>query len=176
MMQYLGAPVVVSTTWGETVQGKIFAFDKPTNCLVIQSSLGNKLNFRIVKVEYISTLQLLPQASGRESEGEPLVQITRFNEQKMKQKEAQSLLHARQEASKIGVGVSRTAQDIFYALDRLLPTRWDGSSIIVLDEIRVDPPYGVENCHSLSGSQDGRSLNQVLKIIESHKKKIQRQN
>jgi protein LSM12 len=52
---------------------------------------------------------------------------------------------------------------------------WKGESIIVLDHIQVDPPYGAENCRILSspnGKQQGAladsSLGRVKKIVAAN--------
>jgi hypothetical protein len=44
---------------------------------------------------------------------------------------------------------------------------WRGESILVLNQIQVDPPYGIENCRLLSNAerQSEGSLDRVKKIV-----------
>ena len=47
---------------------------------------------------------------------------------------------------------------------------WKGESIIVLKEIRVDPPYKPDNCALIkggSGGLDAHSLERVKKIVST---------
>ena len=47
---------------------------------------------------------------------------------------------------------------------------WKGESIIVLKEIRVDPPYKPDNCSLIkggSGGLDAHSLERVKKIVST---------
>ena len=72
------------------------------------------------------------------------------------------------------VSLSRQAspegQDVF---DRLLKACnevvWKGESILVLNQIQVDPPYGAENCRmnakSSGGALDHSALERVKKIV-----------
>jgi hypothetical protein len=55
--------------------------------------------------------------------------------------------------------------------DRLLKAcnevEWKGESIIVMNQIQVDPPYAQENCKLLQAgsAQSGGSLERVEKIV-----------
>jgi hypothetical protein len=49
---------------------------------------------------------------------------------------------------------------------------WKGESILVLKEIRVDPPYAPENCSLINnggGALDMHSLERVKKIVSAAK-------
>ena len=72
-------------------------------------------------------------------------------------------LRKRREAiAKVGVGVSARAQTIFDAIDATLACRWDGSTIVVLDEVHIAEPYGPEQCTSSGKPQMLARVKMVL--------------
>ena len=56
-----------------------------------------------------------------------------------------AIARVQQEDARRGRGVTKEAQEIFDALVRTLPTRWDGENIVVLDQILISKPYRVED-------------------------------
>ncbi|KAG5518247.1 hypothetical protein PMAC_003043 [Pneumocystis sp. 'macacae'] len=44
-----------------------------------------------------------------------------------------------------------------------LPCRWEKQSIIVLDEVYIDPPYTVEACRA--NSKDSKGYSRVCKVV-----------
>ncbi|KAJ3325542.1 protein with role in RNA processing [Blyttiomyces sp. JEL0837] len=71
---------------------------------------------------------------------------------------------------KIGVGVTAIAQEIFYALDKTLPTRWKGETIIVMDEVRISPPYTVEDVNGPATAS--AAVSRVKKVLELERRKL----
>jgi hypothetical protein len=107
-------------------------------------------------------------------EEEELIQITKISWSKIRQREAEAIQRGEESLLKIGRGVSVEAQLLFNEIDQArLPVRWEESSIIVLDNIRVNAPYTAESCVALNATGE-RSLPRVQKIIEEARKKIER--
>ncbi|BGP45055.1 hypothetical protein JCM10450v2_000872 [Rhodotorula kratochvilovae] len=66
--------------------------------------------------------------------------------------------------ARVGQGVSADAQALFDALARTLPVRWAGQSIVVLEEVVVEAPYGVANVKGAKGSAE--RVERVKKMLE----------
>ncbi|BGP12926.1 hypothetical protein JCM10213_004345 [Rhodosporidiobolus nylandii] len=70
--------------------------------------------------------------------------------------------------ARLGQGVSPEAQALFDALGRTMPVRWAGKSIVVMDEVVVESPYGSENVKGGKGSADRvERIKRVLDGIRS---------
>lgn len=91
--------------------------------------------------------------------------------QRCQEREAKALRTAELEAAKIGIGVSREAQDIFDALAKTLPCRWDSKDIIVLGEITISPPYAPENL-TTTHPEDILALNRVKKVLVAERGRL----
>jgi len=65
-------------------------------------------------------------------------------------------LHARaEERACIGVGVSAEGQKLFDAIRKTTPCVWKGDSFVVLDCVRVAPPYNVAACSIVTPQNNG---------------------
>lgn len=84
---------------------------------------------------------------------------------------AAALQRAQEKANKVNKNVSKEVQDIFDAISRMLPTRWDGKDIVVMDQVVVKGPgYRSEDCKA--GKEAGSVLNRVKKVLENERKKL----
>ena len=159
-----GYTVSITTTFGETIKGEIFTFDSVTNCVTLSfPAEPTKRTYRIINTNFIENIQLVSLPT------QPVdVSVPEINLDKIRAIEHKNLKNAEKEIEKIGVGVSKEAQEIFNALSRTYPCAWEGKNIIVMGEVRIEPPYTAASC---SGNQKS-SLQRVKRVIEGERAKL----
>lgn len=50
---------------------------------------------------------------------------------------------------------------------RIEDTRWDGKTIVVLNDVRISEPYKVEDLQTIPGRNE-KSLNHVTKLVSGY--------
>ncbi|RCH85143.1 hypothetical protein CU097_009013 [Rhizopus azygosporus] len=119
-------------------------------------------SFRIIKISHIKEILSVEQ------EKKDYANIGYIHLDGVKNREMEAMRGFSEQVSKMGVGVSKEGQDIFYALSKTLPCRWSKDTIIVMDEVYITPPYGVEDCKS----NHTTSLARVKKVLEGERKRL----
>lgn len=66
--------------------------------------------------------------------------------------------------AKVGVGVTKEAQQLFDVLCKTMPCTWQGRSIVVMDSVVVEPPYLVEN---VTSTGEKYALERVKKVLQA---------
>jgi len=167
----VGVKVKIKTTLGEEIDGEIYCVDNMANCLVLQENIANttKSNYRIIKTSIIKDVQCLAPASEEvlQSIDFPLYYV---NLERVKQREEAAIRAAMQEASRVNMGVSNDAQELFNALGKTLPCRWEGETMVIFDTVRISPPYDSDSCRASSGNSS--SLAHVLKVLDGERKRL----
>ncbi|CAG8616826.1 10254_t:CDS:2 [Cetraspora pellucida] len=135
---------------------------------------SQKYDFRILKINFLKDVtQLHNRKSSVDINANINSSTTNSSQQtnvgyvqmdRIQAKELQSIKDTQVALAKIGVGVTQEAQDIFDAMSKTLPCRWHKESIIVLDEVIINPPYDIENCKANLGSTE--LLARVRKVKE----------
>ncbi|KAI9246207.1 anticodon-binding domain-containing protein [Sporodiniella umbellata] len=162
----LGRAIKLKTMSNEQVEGTVYTCDKVTNCLVLDCSTQDKHNsFRILKIAHIKEVVSV------EEERKAYASIGYIHLDALKSREATVLKGFRDQASKVGVGVTKDGQDIFNALSKTLPCHWSKESIVVMDEIVILPPYGIDHCKSKTETPS-TSLARVKKVLEGERKRL----
>ncbi|EGG15722.1 hypothetical protein DFA_10564 [Cavenderia fasciculata] len=163
----IGLKLRVKTTLNEQFEGEIFNYDPSTTCLTLicddgTMNMGGKRIVRVLLETSIAEANVIGGPSNHFNELPPL------NIQNINKRQEKALKQAENQASKIGIGVTAEAQEIFYALSKTLPCHWKGKNIIVLNDITIDSPYNVENCSGTSS----HSLERVKQILDKERKKL----
>ncbi|KAL1924026.1 uncharacterized protein VTP21DRAFT_7061 [Calcarisporiella thermophila] len=182
--------VRIKTVNDEEFEGKIFAFDPVINCLAIEcahqpthtqyprpscttSTEGiTKRDYRIIKTNCIKEVTPLGESNGWDvstfATVEPAVGPVPID--RIKGREKRAIQETWTSLSRIGVGVTREAQEIFDALSKTLPCRWHKDTIIVLDEVVIRPPYTAESC--LANAPAAGTLARVQKVLEGERQRM----
>lgn len=63
-------------------------------------------------------------------------------------------------------GVSDVGYGLHYSLGKTLQVRWQGKSIVVMDAVRVDPPYDVDTCKAIL-EKHAKQLERVKQLVKN---------
>ncbi|KAM3586197.1 hypothetical protein VKS41_002725 [Umbelopsis sp. WA50703] len=180
---FIDCEIKIKTVDDEEISGKLFTVDTTTGCLALncQNSASNSSSnaFRIIKISHIK--ELISAHPKKQDDAKTDSIETAFSQancaprkvyiDQIKQREAEAIKLASQQAARTGVGVTKEAQAIFDALSKTLPCRWAKDTIVVMDEIIITPPYNEENCKANASS--AAPLARVKKVLEGEKRRLQ---
>ncbi|KAJ8103867.1 anticodon-binding domain-containing protein [Lipomyces tetrasporus] len=186
----LGLKVKIVTTLDDIIVGRVYAYCTLTNTLTVledETPVGAKpdlKNYRILKVSFIKDLAVLEKDAGDASEDDAMTVNSQSSGPFLKatprigpvdinsavQKINSAARAAGQLLAQRGVGVTKDAQDLFDALAKTLPVRWLDKSILVLEEVKVDPPYTAEACSAKTGSP---ALDRVKKVVDGERRRLE---
>ncbi|KAJ2806649.1 hypothetical protein H4S07_003758 [Coemansia furcata] len=193
----VGARIRITPTSGSDIEGLVYTYDVYSGVVALISAFTSdslpdlqniagaspgvgggrqRAQIHLVKAANIKTVEVLAaQADSTDGEkGEkfvmPEVRVVDIGVAEARKQRA--LIQAQERAQRIGVGVSDKAQSIFEALSRTLPCRWNRDSIIVLDEVSIEPPYSVDSCRELQPASF--SLQRVKKVLQGELSRMDR--
>ncbi|KAK2164292.1 hypothetical protein LSH36_66g03012 [Paralvinella palmiformis] len=165
----VGMVVSCKTCHGQNVQGEVLAFDYNSKVLVIKSPSPNKPGLhdvRILNLSFVSDITVLREAT------EQIPTLKNLNLQKLNSRISTSIADKRRQVNYIGVGVTPQAQKLFHAITKTISdVKWDKETIIVMNDVTIKPPYGVDN---VEGKQS--AIAHVRKIVEKYYRDQQRES
>jgi len=175
----VGLNIKLRTQTGEAFEGTVFAFDADQGILVLYepSDLRNRSNFRVFKTDCLAEITGLDTEPTRLPE--PLnvdSRLPKINAVKIRENASNA---ARERGRRLGQDVTIEAQDLFDAMSRTYPCHWDNTSIVVLGEVRIDPPYTVEKVipeagrpAEVGGKGIDSTVERVKKVLEGERRKM----
>ncbi|KAJ8563089.1 hypothetical protein K7X08_031541 [Anisodus acutangulus] len=136
--------------------------------VVVNSKSRPKRDIRLLKANYIKEFSFLGQ-----TQEDPLDTNKCFLDlNSLQAREDSALRKAEIDAERFGIGVTAEAQNIFDALSKTLPVRWDKTVIVVMNEVRVSSPYLPESVVGGTPAANER----VRKVLELERKRLQTRN
>jgi len=175
-----------------TLRGLIYCTDEVSNSIVLKKSLVHTTlssEITVVNADCVLEKKSLDDDLVDEVEAKELAGVSDLDELKLplpnvsrkalEERERRAVRLAEESFSHVNQKATPEGQKIF---DKLLKACnevvWKGESILVLKEIRVDPPYTPENCTliNVAGGSSGlnvHSLERVKKIVMAAQQKTQ---
>lgn len=173
LMAYkVGTQMTLTTSGGQEVSGELFASDADTDFLVVKEpgSHGGVSTLRFIKASTVSGLVKMVEPEPAQPGGTgplPVVDAERSKARKEK-----SMRQAAMDAARIGDGVTKEAQAICDALSKTMPVRWQDKTIVVLEEVSIDSPYGVDNCRVDNLKDHKSALERVKKVLQAERQRL----
>jgi len=166
----IGSLVALETSLGERVEGFVYAFDGPLNCVVLQDAPINptqKKSYRIVNLNFVTKRAAGP-APASAVDVRP---VQPLDMDRIRAKEAAATAEAKREAARINTNVSAEAQKIFNALAKTLPCRWDNDTIVLFEDLRISSPYRVEDVRG--GALTSKTeLDRVKRVLDGETRRL----
>jgi hypothetical protein len=160
-----GASVTGTLANGGAFQGEIFAYDASTSMLAVRTAgeISNSYDLKLVNVSDAKDVKV--DASKVNAIGK----LPEVDDPRRERRFANALKQAQIAADNIGENVSALAQDVFDALARTLPCRWESNVIVVMDEVKVSGPKydAAKGCGSTPGAEE-----RVQKVLEHERAKL----
>ncbi|ODQ50134.1 hypothetical protein SAICODRAFT_73657 [Saitoella complicata NRRL Y-17804] len=169
----IGLRMKVTTLIDETIEGTLYAYCPITNTVTLSSSAESTgaADYRILKVSFLTNIQVLetPTQSTNFTNA-PGPELAPVNLQTIDARINKVIT----KKPSVPPGVGREGVEIFEALTKTLPCRWQGTAIVVLDEVMVESPYTAETCKSIEerGGGNGYSLKRVKMIVEGERRRL----
>lgn len=155
-----------------TLEGTLFTACPITNLVAISIS-STPPTHHVLPISTINNFTLLSTASspGPPSFTSASPPIAPVDPVALAKRADAAVARLKEAAARKNKSVTKEAQDLFDALIRTLPTRWDGTNIVVNDAVVITAPYRVEDCRLGAGQQAGM-LARVKKVLENERRKL----
>ncbi|OQR76729.1 protein LSM12-like [Tropilaelaps mercedesae] len=175
-----GSVVSVETPFNDRFQGEVVAFDEANKALLLKSSsIGQNqrktTDVRMVNMAYVTNVTIEMEASTHDGPRAPPVHV---NIEKISSRMAKHADERRKMAAAIAGGVSAEGISLFIAVRKTIEeVSWQGKDIMVMNSVRIQPPYRPENCVPVSRlhAVGKQPVAHIQKIVEKHLNDVQRE-
>jgi hypothetical protein len=138
-VEKMSQQVVVTTTQGAVIEGKLFCCDPDTGALVLDQGEGRYVLLNPSKVSKV-------EGEGAGVMPLPDVAALGVGIGNMEKREQQAINAAEKQIEALNSNVTPLQQTLFDKIASILPTKWSGNTIVILDSITLDAPYNLCVC------------------------------
>jgi len=176
--------ITLSSNENEKVTGLVYCTDDISNTIVLSKSLNYTTlssDIWVVNVSCVVDKKIIVKqapvknnadsnANGEEQEEVQLaIPLMHISKEEIEKKEKRAISIAEDSFKHLNQKASPEGQKVFELLLKACGVVvWKGESILVLNQIKVDPPYAVDNCRLIQGGDNSLhtdSLNRVKRIV-----------
>ena len=146
------------------LEGTLFTTCPLTNLVAISTTPSN---FRVLPISTIQTFTLTSapsSANGTAPFTNAIPPLAPLNTAALSARADAAVARLKEAEARKGKGVGKEAQDLFDALAKSLPARWDGANMVINDAVVIVAPYRAEDCRVGQG-QPKEMLARVKKIV-----------
>jgi len=171
----VGATVrVTSSAAGVGVcEGCVYTVDPVTKTVVLFSSAAkgraSERDVRLIPAHAIRTIYVIADATG-DDESALVAALPPVDLRVCAKREADAFEAMELAMAQLNPSASPDGQAMFDALSKTMDCSWVENSINVLDQVRIDAPYGVGDVVSLDGNVD--SLARIKKVMMGSMKRM----
>lgn len=165
----IGSVVSCRTCFQKEIEGEVLAFDSQTKILILKCPATNgrsglcDVNF--INLNRVSDVQVVKEANSVPPPPHSL------SVQRLNHRLRNNVGDKKRLISALQSGVSPEGQNLYLNITKTLTeVKWDGPDIIIFDEIKIVPPYKLEN---IVGNTDSKSYNHIRKLVEKYTKEAQ---
>ncbi|CCC71127.1 hypothetical protein NCAS_0G02400 [Naumovozyma castellii] len=170
----LGLHVKVTNLLDVVTEGKIYSFNSSNNTITLQTNKKNQtpLSFKIIKCSFIKDIEVIGDKPVSNSFKKQYIKPTFIHIERVTELLNNKIEEAGIKDQLRRQGITEEGEFIFNIIYKTIPdTKWVGKTIVILDDIQVEPPYKVENIKSLHEPNTG-SLDLIEKIVANGWKKL----
>lgn len=114
-----------------------------------------------MNLSLVSDVKVIQEVNSVNAEPQQSLNLQRLNNRIRNQIEEKKRM-----VMALQAGVSPEGQKLFVAIHKTIKdVSWDGVDIVVLNTVKIRPPYKVDNVHDFKACADSKALLHIKKVV-----------
>jgi protein LSM12 len=173
----VGTRVRVTTAVNEVFEGVVYTVDPRSDMIVLRvpaaageqrkKGKATQCQMRMVNRIQITGIETLAENAIEDADDILDIKTIRMvTDEELDKKEQRAFRDAAKAMAQINKNATPEGQATFDVLAKTMECEWHGESIIVLEQVCIDPPYATSNCRRLKSCPQA-ALDRVCKVSSS---------